>query len=78
MENNENNFTNNTTNNEEEKLRMEGTQKKKGNPIGIIAIILLIVIIVVFVYFVIFKGKDTSSGKIEVQNNNQYLVEKSI
>ena len=42
MENNENNFTNNTTNNEEEKLRMEGTQKKKGNPIGIIAIILLI------------------------------------
>ena len=74
MENNENNFTNNTTNNEEEKLRMEGTQKKKGNPIGIIAIILLIVIIVVFVYFVIFKGKDTSSGKIEVQNNNQYLA----
>lgn len=69
MENNENNVTNNR----EEKLRMEGNQKKKGNSITIIAIILLIVIIFVFVYFVIFKDKDTSSGKIEVQNNNQYL-----
>lgn len=73
MENNENNFTNNTTNNEKEKLRMEGNQKKKSNSITIVSMILLIAIIFVFVYFVFSKNKDASSGKIEVENNNQYL-----
>lgn len=72
MENNENSVTNNTTNGEGEKLRTEGIQKKKSNSITIIVIILLIAII--FVYFVILKNKDASSGKNEVQNNNQYLA----
>ena len=49
-------------------------EKKKHNIIPIIIIFLLVIAISGGVYFVKFKDKDTSSEKIEVQNNNKYLA----
>ena len=46
---------------------------KKRNTI-IITIIILLTVIILVIYFVISKEKSSSNEKIEIKNNNQYLM----
>lgn len=62
---------NSSTNNEENKSSLK--RYKKRNTI-IITIIILLTVIILVIYFVISKEKSSSNEKIEIKNNNQYLM----